>query len=115
MPEYLNERASAAPVAAGPTSLQQRLALVLTDMIAGAATLRVSQADPSRAWPSPFLRAYNGHGRLVQVTRVQGLTASRWIIRAHPGIDWSEPYDFDLATATLSPAVKTAGAANGED
>jgi hypothetical protein len=84
-------------------------------MIAGAATLRVSQADPSRAWPSPFLRAYDEHGQPVPVTRVQGLTAARWIIRAHPGTDWSEPYDFNLATATLSPAAKAAGAANGEN
>jgi hypothetical protein len=74
-------------------------------MIAGAATLRVSQWDPGRTWPALFLRAYDEHGRAVAVTRVQGLTAARWIMRAHPGTDWSEPHDFDVATATLTPAV----------
>jgi hypothetical protein len=112
MPEYSSGSLPADQADNAPTGLQRRLARALADMIDGAASVRVSQRDPQQSWPTPFLRAYDEHGRPVPVTRVQRLTAARWIIRAHPGIDWSEPYDFDLATATLSPAAKAAGAAN---
>ncbi|MER7049550.1 hypothetical protein [Streptomyces jumonjinensis] len=90
-----------------------RLARAIAAMIPGAATARVSQCDPTQKWPSPHLRAYDTHGRILTVTRAKGLTAARWIIRAHPSADWAEAHDLDLATGTLRPAAKAYAATGG--
>lgn len=116
MSEYQCQPVNRGPVersAGVPNGLQLRLARALADMIAGAATLRVSQRNPGQLWPSPFVRAYNEHGQPVTLTRVQRFTAACWIIRAHPCIDWIEPHDFDLAAASLNPAALGECASSG--
>lgn len=106
MPEYQSGRALAAPTTREPDELRRRLARALADMVPGAATLRVSRDQPGETWPSPFARAYDEHGNALALTRVKRMTAARWVLRAYPGADWAEVHDFDLRTATLTPAVR---------
>lgn len=84
---------------------QLRLARILADMVPGAHTLRISQCGPGHTWPSPFSRAYDQHGRLIPLNRAQGMTAARWVIRAHPEASWNEAHDLDLITGILRPAA----------
>lgn len=95
------------------TAPQQRLAELLTDMVPGARTLRVSQREPSLSWPSPDARAYDAQGKPLTPNRTLRLTAARWVMRAFPGLDWDEPYDFDLTTGELQPASTTQAVAAG--
>ncbi|MGV9312098.1 hypothetical protein ACWDR0_07870 [Streptomyces sp. NPDC003691] len=108
MPTHQNGRATAP----APDRVL-RLARVIAAMIPQAATARVSQCDPAQKWPSPHLRAYDEYGRLLSVTRAKGLTAARWIIRAHPDVDWAEAHDLDLAAGTLRPAAKAYATTGG--
>ncbi|MGZ9934926.1 hypothetical protein ACXNSR_34195 [Streptomyces sp. NC-S4] len=93
MPEYRSPRA-------------HRLARILADMAPGAAVLRISQLDPTQSWPSPFCRAYDRLGRGIPLTRVRGLTAARWVIRAHPDVPWDQPYGLDLDSGVLRPTTE---------
>lgn len=85
---------------------QQRLAGLLADMVPGACTVRVSQHQPDRTWPSPYARAYDAQGHLLPLTRTLRMTTARWIMRAFPGLDWDEPHDLDLATGQLRPTAE---------
>ncbi|WP_326692311.1 MULTISPECIES: hypothetical protein [unclassified Streptomyces] len=117
MPEFPGGRTTAAPApegaAATGASRQQRLAELLADMVPGARTIRVSQREPDRNWPTPNARAYDGQGRLLTLNRAQRLTAARWVIRASPELDWDEPHDLDLASGTLRPTAEGYGAVVG--
>lgn len=86
----------------------RHLACALADMLTGATTLRVT-ALKTREQPTTrcHLRAFDERGRPVAVLRREGLIAARWIVRAHPHADWSEPHDFGLVTAALTPAVRS--------
>ncbi|MCN9240713.1 hypothetical protein NGF19_07865 [Streptomyces sp. RY43-2] len=117
MPESGNGSAyTAKPVQAldpATGSRQRRLATRLADMVPSARTIRVSQHEPDRTWPSPYARAYNAQGRVVALNRAQGLTAARWVMRVHAWANWSEAHDLDLATGVLRPAVEAHAAADG--
>jgi hypothetical protein len=118
MPAHHSGRARIPLPAATPATAlsdrSQRLARAVAAMIPGAATARVSQRDPGKTWPSPHLRAYDTHGHQLPVTRAKALTAARWIIRAHPTVDWTgEAHDLDLATGTLRPAAGAYATAGG--
>ncbi|MFI1825397.1 hypothetical protein ACH41E_02930 [Streptomyces sp. NPDC020412] len=115
MPAHHSGRAHIALPATDHADRSRRLARAIAAMIPGAATARVSQRDPGQVWPSPHLRAYDPEGRAVAVTRAKGLTAARWIIRAHPAIDWTtgEAYDFDLTTGALRPAAEAHATTGG--
>ncbi|WP_181138412.1 ABC transporter ATP-binding protein [Streptomyces sp. Ru73] len=108
MPAYACGRAStalsASPARAG--SRHERLAELLADMVPGARTIRVSQCEPDRSWPSLYARAYDERGRPLSLNRAQRLTAARWVIRASPELDWDEPHDLDLASGALRPTVE---------
>ncbi|MEV1026636.1 hypothetical protein [Streptomyces sp. NPDC050264] len=73
-------------------------------MVPGARTIRVSQREPGQTWPSPYARAYDRCGQLITISRAQGRTAARWIIRTHPEADWSRAHDLDLTTGSLHVA-----------
>ncbi|MFI0155780.1 hypothetical protein [Streptomyces lydicus] len=88
-----------------PSARQRRLATLLADMMPGARRVRVSTLAPGRSWPSPYTRAYDEHGRLMTLSRTQGITIARWVIRTHPGAKWEEAYDLDLTTGMLMPAA----------
>ncbi|MGH4028743.1 hypothetical protein ACQB60_07385 [Actinomycetota bacterium Odt1-20B] len=85
---------------------KRRLATLLAEMVPGACIIRVSLREPGYAWPSPYARAFDKQGELIRLNRAQGVTAARWIIRAHPEVPWDGAYDLDLAAATLRPAVE---------
>lgn len=108
MSDYARGRASAAlPATPGRAGTRhERLAGLLADMVPGARTIRVSQREPDRSWPSPYARAYDERGRLLALNRAQRVTAARWVIRASPDLEWDEPHDLDLATAALRPTVE---------
>ncbi|GFE17917.1 hypothetical protein Sgleb_59640 [Streptomyces glebosus] len=117
MPKFRGGRAPAVQSAKAvePTAgtHRHRLAALIADMIPGARTLRVSQREPGRSWPSPYARAYDAQGQLIALNRPQGMTAARWVIRAHPDVTWEEAYDLDLATGTLRPAGAYAATGGG--
>ncbi|MEU3597165.1 hypothetical protein ABZ714_00280 [Streptomyces sp. NPDC006798] len=114
MPAHHSGRARITPPAADPADRSRRLARAVAAMIPQAATARVSQRDPAQVWPSPHLRAYDAHGHQLPVTRAKALTAARWIIRAHPTVDWTgEAHDLDLTTGTLRPAAEAYATAGG--
>ncbi|WP_262371491.1 hypothetical protein [Streptomyces sp. WAC01526] len=92
---------------------QHRLAALIADMVPGARALRVSQREPGRSWPSPYARAYDAQGQHVALNRAQGMTAARWVIRAHPEVIWDEAYDLDLTTGALRPAADAYAATGG--
>jgi hypothetical protein len=83
---------------------RQRLALQITDMIPGAATLRVSRAHPGHTWPHPHALARSAEGQRIDLTRTLSRTAARWVMRVYPETDWTRPHTLDLATATLMRA-----------
>ncbi|MFF8868189.1 hypothetical protein ACF08B_39855 [Streptomyces sp. NPDC015139] len=117
MPESQSGRAhTARPVrvlapAIGPR--RRRLAALLADMVSGARTIRVSQREPDRTWPSPYARAYDVRGSLVALNRAQGRTAARWVMRVHPEVNWNEAYELDLATGVLRPAAEAYAVVDG--
>ncbi|WJY50108.1 hypothetical protein QRN89_09920 [Streptomyces chengbuensis] len=117
MPESRNGRAhTAQPVqVTDPAngSRRRRLATLLADMVPGARTIRVSQREPERTWPSPHTRAYDEQGRPVALNRAQGLTAARWVMRTHPDVNWNEAYDLDLTNGVLRPAAEAYAVADG--
>ncbi|MEV0962834.1 hypothetical protein AB0J25_09595 [Streptomyces sp. NPDC049910] len=117
MPESRNGRAQTArPVqVADPAtgSRRRRLATLLADMVPGARTIRVSQREPERTWPSPHARAYDEQGSPVALNRAQGLTAARWVMRTHHEVNWNEADDLDLATGVLRPAAEVYAVADG--
>ncbi|MFE3774539.1 hypothetical protein [Streptomyces sp. NPDC059122] len=84
---------------------QHRLATLLADMVPGARALRVSQRHPGLSWPSPYSRAYDTEGHPIPLTRPQRVTAARWVIRAHPEVNWDEAHDFDLVNGAMRPAA----------
>ncbi|MEU8913175.1 hypothetical protein [Streptomyces nigrescens] len=92
---------------------QHRLAALIADMVPGARTLRVSQREPGRSWPSPYARAYDAQGQHIALNRAQGMTAARWVIRAHPEVIWDEAYDLDLTTGALRPVADAYAATGG--
>ncbi|MGP3948498.1 hypothetical protein [Streptomyces sp. 7N604] len=117
MPESRSGRALAAQPAKAvePTggTRQHRLATLLAGMVPGARTIRVSQREPGQTWPSPYSRAYDEHGQLMAVNLAQGITAARWVIRAHPEVTGDEAYDLDLTTAALRPAIEAYATTGG--
>ncbi|NEA39879.1 transcriptional regulator [Streptomyces sp. SID11385] len=84
------------------TDRQQRLAVLLADMIPGAATIRVSLNDPARTWPHPHTIVKDETDTTLNVRRTTARIAARWIMRAWPEADWTVAHTLDLATATLS-------------
>ncbi|MER5494254.1 hypothetical protein [Streptomyces sp. NPDC002490] len=114
MPAHHSGRARISLPTATPSDRSQRLARAVAAMLPGATTARVSQRDPGKAWPSPHLRAYDAHGHQLPVTRAKALTAARWIIRAHPTVNWTgEAHDLDLTTGTLRLAAEAYATAGG--
>jgi hypothetical protein len=93
---------------------QRRLAALLAGMMPGACIIRVSQHQPGRTWPSPYSRAYDERGQLMPLNRTQRVAVARWVIRAHPEVDWEEAHDLDLAIGTLRPA-READAPSGRE
>lgn len=91
-------------------SRPRRLAAQLADMIPGAATLRVSLADPAQTWPRPHAVARDGAGNRVELSRTTAMIAARWIMRVWPEADWTRPHTFDLVTATLTRSDLVAAA-----
>ncbi len=81
---------------------QHRLAAQLTDMIPGAATIRVSLTDPTQQWPDPHARATDAVGEPIELSRTTAKIAARWVLRVWPNTDWTRPHSLDLATATLT-------------
>ncbi|MEV3853134.1 hypothetical protein AB0J38_02285 [Streptomyces sp. NPDC050095] len=102
------ETGNGRPIAQAPaaTARQLRLAALLADMVPAARTIRVSQREPERTWPSPYARAYDAHGRLIPLNRAQCLTAARWVMRTHSEANWDEAHDLDLTTGTLRHAAE---------
>ncbi|MFF7702790.1 hypothetical protein [Streptomyces lydicus] len=92
---------------------QHRLASLIADMVPGARTLRVSQREPGRTWPSPYARAYDAQGQHIALNRAQGMTTARWVMRAHPEVIWDQAYDLDLATGALRPVADAYAASGG--
>lgn len=92
---------------------QHRLAHLLSDMVPGARTIRVSQHQPSQTWPSPYSRAYDERGRPVPLNRTKGVAAARWVIRTFPEVNWDEAHDLDLATGTLCPTAGSGAPSDG--
>ncbi len=88
---------------------QHRLAAVLSDMIPGAATVRVSLNDPTKRWPHAHAYVTNATGESIDVNRTKARAAARWVLRVWPDVDWSLPHTFDLTTATLALSFATAG------
>lgn len=80
----------------------RRLAAQLTDMIPGAATIRVSLNDPTMTWPHPHVIVKNEAGQTIELSRTAARVAARWILRVWPEVDWTRPHTFDLADATLT-------------
>lgn len=113
MPTPQSERAVSAQYDESADIRRQPMARLLADMVPGAIVIRVSQREPSQTWPSPYARAYDEHGRGMDINRAQGLIASRWIIRSYPGVSWDEAHDFDLTTGVLKPAAQAYAAAGG--
>jgi hypothetical protein len=91
------------------TDRARRLAAQLADMIPGAAMVRVSLTEPGAAWPRPYVVARDAEGRRLELSRTASRTAARWVMRVWSEADWSEPHTLELATATLSPAARSAG------
>lgn len=91
------------------TARQQRLAAQLTDMIPGAATIRVSLNDPRHTWPHPHAIAKNATGETIDLNRTTARAAARWILRVWPDLDWSRAHTLDLATAILTRSDLAAG------
>ncbi|WP_326657808.1 transcriptional regulator [Streptomyces sp. NBC_00385] len=89
---------------------QHRLAVQLTYMIPGAATIRVSLNDPTQRWPHPHTIVKDEAGRTIELGRATATVAARWILRAWPEADWTHPYTFDLAEATLTRSDMVAAA-----
>jgi hypothetical protein len=79
----------------------QRLAVLLADMIPGAASIRVTLADPLHAWPHPHATAQDAAGQELRLSRTTAKVAARWIIRVWPEADWTRGHTFDLAAARL--------------
>ncbi|GAA1708269.1 hypothetical protein [Streptomyces yatensis] len=115
MPDYARGRASAVLPAKTnrPETCQQRLAHLLRDKVPGARTIRVTQHQPDRTWPSPHARAYDAQGNLLPLTRTLRMTAARWVMRTYPGLDWNEPHDLDLVTGELRPTAEQHAVAAG--
>ncbi|MGW2657379.1 transcriptional regulator [Streptomyces sp. NPDC001478] len=84
------------------TDRQHRLAAQLADMIPGAATIKVSLNEPTRAWPHPHATVKTSTGKFVALTPTTSRIAARWILRVWPEADWTQPQVFDVATATLT-------------
>ncbi|WP_330457425.1 transcriptional regulator [Streptomyces sp. NBC_00820] len=83
------------------TERQHRLAAQLTDMIPGAATIRVSFNDPKQAWPHLYAAVHDEAGKTMELGRTTVRVAARWIQRVWPEADWTRPHTFDVARATL--------------
>ncbi|MGW1295893.1 transcriptional regulator [Streptomyces sp. NPDC002533] len=84
------------------TGRRRRLAAQLTDLIPGAATIRVSLRDPEHAWPHPHTVVRGEGGKTMKLRRTTSKIAARWILRVWPEVDWTRPHTFDLARATLT-------------
>lgn len=87
---------------------QRRLAAQLADMIAGAATIRVSLNDPKQTWPHRRAVVNDETRKTTEVGRVTVRGAGRWILRVWPGADSTRPHTFHLADATLTRSGLTA-------
>ncbi|MCX5230443.1 transcriptional regulator [Streptomyces sp. NBC_00233] len=81
---------------------QHRLAAQLSDMIPGAATIRVGLDDPKQVWPHPHAIVKDEAGKAVASSRTTVRVAARWILRVWPEADWKQPHTFHLADATLT-------------
>ncbi|MER6099127.1 transcriptional regulator [Streptomyces sp. NPDC001728] len=87
---------------------QRRLAAQLADMIAGAATIRVSLNDPKQTWPHLHAVVDDEAGKTMDVGRITARGAGRWILRAWPEAGLTRPHTFHLADATLTRSGLTA-------
>jgi hypothetical protein len=95
--------------AACPDSARRRLAVQLTDMIPGAATIDVTLTAPHRSWPHPCATVRDAAGRRVAVSVTVAEVAARWVVRAFPEADWSRAQVLDLPTATLTAGTAGRG------
>ncbi|MBT3161451.1 transcriptional regulator [Streptomyces sp. CHA1] len=84
------------------TEQRRHLAVQLSEMIPGAATVRVSFNDPNQTWPHLHAAVKDGAGKPLEVGRTTSRVAARWILRVWPEADWRSPHIFDLAEATLT-------------
>ncbi|MGV9427971.1 transcriptional regulator [Streptomyces sp. NPDC003656] len=89
-------------LACADTGRQHRLATQITDMIPGAATIRVSFADPKQRWPHLHAVVRDKAGETMEVGRTATRVAGRWILRVWPEVDWTRPHSFRLADAALT-------------
>ncbi|WP_245727732.1 transcriptional regulator [Streptomyces vietnamensis] len=64
---------------------QRRLAAQLADMIAGAATIRVSLNDPKQTWPHQHAVVNDETRKITEMGRATVRGAGRWILRVWPG------------------------------
>ncbi|MFF8577297.1 transcriptional regulator [Streptomyces albidoflavus] len=84
------------------TEQQRRLAVQLSEMIPGAATVQISFNDPQQTWPHLYAMVKDEAGRSLEVGRTTSRVAARWILRVWPEADWTSPHTFDVAEATLT-------------
>ncbi|MFF2955885.1 transcriptional regulator [Kitasatospora sp. NPDC057965] len=95
-------------LACPPTGAGPRLAAKLADMIPGAA-VTVDFTDPATQWPHAYARATDAAGRPVRLGPVARRVVARWIVRAHPDIDWTRPHTLYLADGRLAVRTNDAG------
>ncbi|WP_432077168.1 transcriptional regulator [Streptomyces wuyuanensis] len=81
---------------------QRRLAAHLADVVAGAATIRVSLNDPKQMWSHRHAVVDDEAGKTMDVGRTAASGAGRWILGAWPEADSTRPHIFRLADATLT-------------
>jgi hypothetical protein len=83
----------------------RRLAVLLADMMPGAAIIRINLRKPRTCWPHLHVRVYDASGRRITVPRAKAVAAARWILRAHPQASWDETHDFDVTEGVLRTAA----------
>ncbi|MFF6835778.1 transcriptional regulator [Streptomyces sp. NPDC012438] len=87
---------------------QRRLAARLANVIAGAATIRVSLNDPKQTWPHRHAVVNGETRKTTEVGRATVRGAGHWILRVWPGADSTRPHTLHLADATLTRSGLTA-------
>jgi hypothetical protein len=78
----------------------QRLAAVVVDIAPEAVAVRVT--PPHSPAGHVTARAYSHTGQRVELPRASARAIGRWIVRAHPETDWTEPRAFDVTGTGLA-------------
>ncbi|MFJ8301111.1 transcriptional regulator [Streptomyces sp. NPDC094447] len=86
---------------------RHRLVAQLTDMIPGAAIIRVSLNDPKQRRPHLHAVVEDEAGKTIEVSRTTARVAARWILRVWPEADWARSHTVRLADATLTSSDLT--------